>query len=86
MLMDSVLGFGGIEIIENPHMVDKIRVRRHKKKRIDKKWLKRYGYRYVPQKQFLMMKETTGRIKVFAHPKYAEEIRTALEIERMMKK
>jgi hypothetical protein len=25
----------------------KVRVRRHKKRRIDKKWLKRYGYHYV---------------------------------------
>jgi hypothetical protein len=40
----------GYRFIENPHMVDKIQNRTHRKSRINKKWANRYGYTIIPKK------------------------------------
>jgi hypothetical protein len=37
----------GMQIIVTDAITKKVRRRTHKKKRIDKKWLKRYGYKEV---------------------------------------
>lgn len=39
--------FLGMRIIVTDFITKTVRVRTHKKKRIDKKWLKRYGYKCV---------------------------------------
>lgn len=54
----------GYAIIESEHCVDPVRSRKHKKRRIDKKWLKRYGYKYVPKKEIYI---TTDRM-IIGHP------------------
>ena len=43
---------GGIAIILNENLTEDTAVpaRRHKKRRIQKKWLKRYGYRKAPDR------------------------------------
>lgn len=38
----------GYQIIEVPYMMDIVQARTHKKKRINKKWRKRYGVKEVP--------------------------------------
>ncbi len=38
----------GIEIVITDCITKDIQRRKHKKRRIDKKWLKRYGYKCVP--------------------------------------
>lgn len=61
------LAFGqlfGLKIIENVHMVDQIQVKTHKKKRINKKWRKRYGLRNVPKKEVYMLNQNT----IVGHP------------------
>lgn len=37
----------GFPIIINNHITKSIRRRKHKKKRVDKKWRKRYGYKEI---------------------------------------
>lgn len=39
--------FNGMPIIISNYITKKVRCRTHKKRRIDKKWLKRYGYKDV---------------------------------------
>jgi len=43
----------GIQVVESKYITDKKQIRRHKSKRINKKWNKRYGCRYidVPKKE-----------------------------------
>lgn len=38
----------GMEIVITECLTKDIQRRTHKKRRINKKWLKRYGYKYVP--------------------------------------
>ena len=47
LTMTSIEIFGGRKIIITDAITKKVRKRTHKKKRIDKKWLKRYGYKEV---------------------------------------
>lgn len=60
----------GYKIISDIHMVDMVRVRTHKKKRIDKKWLKRYGWKSVPKKDVLIMNGNT----IVAHPSIVSQL------------
>lgn len=39
--------YNGIPIVVTDAIIKKVRSRTHRKKRIDKKWLKRYGYKKV---------------------------------------
>lgn len=39
--------FNGMPIIISNYLTKRVRCRTHKKRRIDKKWLKRYGYKEV---------------------------------------
>jgi hypothetical protein len=39
--------FCGIEIITVPYPTIKIQAKTHRKRRINKKWLKRYGYKTI---------------------------------------
>lgn len=41
----------GTQIIIDNRITKKVRCRKHKKRRIDKKWLKRYGYKEVPDNE-----------------------------------
>lgn len=68
--------YNGIPIVITDAITKKIRCRIHRKKRIDKKWLKRYGYKevedhskilfikntlYMSQKNFDRLKEELAR-------------------------
>lgn len=44
----SISQFFGSEIIITKHITKTVQARCHKKRRINKKWLKRYGYKSVP--------------------------------------
>lgn len=64
-------GFYGYELISVDDVFSKkVRVKTHKKKRIDKKWLKRYGYKRVPTNEIYV----TADHKIFAHSKMIEAI------------
>ena len=51
----SVTDFGGMEIIITEHITKDIQKRKHKKRRINKKYLKRYGYKCVPDNDKIIM-------------------------------
>ena len=40
--------FNGMPIVITDAITKKVRCRTHRKKRVDKKWLKRYGYKELP--------------------------------------
>ena len=56
MTIDDIRLYPGIRVIETNAITKKIQRRTHHKKRINKKWLKRYGYRIIPddEKVFLI--------------------------------
>lgn len=58
------------------HWVQK---RRHKKKRINKKWLKRFGMINVPNGNQVVVDELHGR--VFMHPDTWEKLKKQIEME-----
>jgi hypothetical protein len=47
--MDNMLNeYCGYRLIETTYITKKVQARTHRKKRINKKWLKRYEYKDVP--------------------------------------
>lgn len=48
-----------------------VRVKTHKKKRIDKKWRKRYGYKRVPKNVFYIDKVNRN---IYGHSKYIDAV------------
>ena len=54
----------GYTIMESEYCVDRVRARKHRKKRIDKKWHKRYGYKDIPKKEVYI---TADRV-IIGHP------------------
>lgn len=75
MLYDSINSLMGYRLIETNVLTKKVQARTHKKKRINKKWMKRYGFKEVPD---------YGRVVVangciLAHPKTIEKIKDAVD-------
>lgn len=66
--------FGGFRLVENPHLVVCHQRRKHKKKRINKKWMKRYGMVEEPLKDFYMADNM-----IIAHPAVIAKIKAALD-------
>ena len=62
-LNEFAANFMGYRLIESPFLGDKVQARKHKKKRINKKWRKRYGFKVVPWKKVFI---TDG--KIYGHP------------------
>lgn len=58
-----MLTLHGKQVILNNHMVIKTQVRKHRKKRINKKWAKKYGFTVTPQKDVFVMGNT-----IIMHP------------------
>lgn len=71
--------FMGYHLIEAPSMVDRRQRRRHKKKRINKKWAKRYGFSETPSTQILI-----GDGKIIAHPSVIRKIKDNIAIEEQL--
>ena len=63
----------GYQIICVPHMADKVQTRTHKKKRINKKWRKRYGVKEIPWNKFYI----EGN-RIYCHPKIAEKVKAEI--------
>lgn len=74
--MNDYTLFDGYQLIEVSYMADRVQARKHKKKRINKKWLKRYGMKDIPWKKFLV---TDGRI--YGHPKMIEKIKMEMALK-----
>ena len=67
--MNNYTLFEGYQLISTPCMADIVQTRKHKKKRINKKWRKRYGVKEVPWNKFYIFDD-----KIFGHPKMIEKI------------
>lgn len=63
----------GYKFIESLVMVDKIQKRRHKKWRINKKWIKRYGFIEIPKKDVYIMGKN-----IIGHPIVIDVIKKEL--------
>lgn len=74
-IIDSFMGF---KIIATEACCDYVQARRHKKKRINKKWLKRYGKKYVPKKE-IVITNVCGERMILCHPKYWDKFQHILE-------
>lgn len=67
---DFAKEFCGLRLIETTAITKTVQRRTHKKRRINKKWAKRYGYREVPDTKKIVL--VGGHI--YAHPTLAEKI------------
>ena len=68
--IDSIFGY---QLIEVSFMCDKVQARTHKKRRINKKWRKRYGVKEVPWNKIIICDH-----KIYCHPNMAEKIKTEI--------
>ena len=77
--MESIM-HSGIKVVTTDLMRVWVQARTHKKARINKKWLKRYGYKQVPDMSTIRIADVPGMGKVlFCHQKLYEKIKGALE-------
>lgn len=70
-MVDEFLGY---LIVEAPCMRDLVQARRHKKKRINKKWRKRYGMKSVPWKKFLIHDRV-----IYGHPEWIDKLKECMK-------
>jgi hypothetical protein len=61
----------GMPVVESPFMVIKTQIKRHRKKRINKKWAKKYGFCFKPMPDVYI---SAGRI--IGHPLTISKILT----------
>ena len=79
MLYDSINHLMGFSLIESDAIVKKVQVRTHKKKRINKKWLKRYGFKEVPDYDTIYVGTPMGEKYIIAQPKTIKRIKESLK-------
>ena len=70
MLYSSMDYFNGFKLIGTDFIVKKIQARKHKKKRINKKWLKKYGYKDIPDYEQIIVVDGC----IFAQPRTIEKL------------
>lgn len=56
--------YGGFHLVANPLMVERVQRKTHRKKRINKKWRKRYGFVEKPSTTCYLF----GTNTIIAHP------------------
>lgn len=61
--------YNGIPVFVSKGIVKSVQKRKHKKKRINKKWKKKYGLKEVPCTVF------ADAIGIFMHPKIYEKVK-----------
>lgn len=71
--------FNGYTVFASEACADTVQARRHRKKRINKKWLKRYGTKTVPWNKVIV----TADRKMIMHPKIYEALAAELMIEKI---
>ena len=79
MLYHEAYDFRGYRLIEAPFMHDKVQAKKHKKKRINKKWLKRYGLKEIPWTKLVI----TARGHIYGHPKMIARIKEEMKLKGM---
>ena len=69
--------FEGYPLYATTYCADLVQARKHKKKRINKKWLKRYGMRAVPWKKFFLFDG-----KIYGHPTMIDKLIEGIKIQQ----
>lgn len=78
--MEQKYSWCGIRIIVTEDCGTFVPRRKNKKRRIQKKWLKRYGKVFKPSSALVFAK-LNGADMFFCHPKYWDKYKKILEIE-----
>ena len=68
----------GIKVFVDENCGTFVARRKHKKKRIAKKWLKKYGKIFEPSSALVIAK-LNGEYVIFCHPKYWNKYKIILE-------
>ena len=79
--MNNYTLFNAYPLIEVPCMADTVQARTHKKKRINKKWRKRYGAKEIPWKKIIV----TNDGKIYGHPQMIEAIKAEIALKEYLK-
>lgn len=66
--------YNGYPIVVTDKITEKVRCRIHRKKRIDKKWLKRYGYKVVPDNSSILLIKGTLYMSQKVYDRLQEEL------------
>lgn len=71
----------GVPLIVSEHCTSDewVQARPHRKKRINKKWLKRYGRIHPPLQGMIMAKMGERRTVIYCHPRFFKKFRKLLE-------
>ena len=80
-MLNSLIGFSSWRIVVIPEPTATIQARTHRKKRIDKKWRKRYGFKtiiakYDKGKMFVNEREMIA----YCYPHHEAELRRQLQV------
>lgn len=78
-MYEGAIHFNGYRLVEAPFMCDKVQARKHKKKRINKKWRKRYGMKEIPWTKIFVL----GNNAIYAHPKMIERLIEEMKLKGM---
>lgn len=70
----------GMQIIVSNNITKEVRARKHKKRRIDKKWLKKYGYKHVPDNNKILHIDDC----LFMTQKCYDKIKCQLEVKEYL--
>lgn len=69
----------GMRVWPSSYYQKQVQARRHRKKRINKKWLKKYGYTWVPNLDAVHVADVPGYGKVLiCHPKMVDKLEAAI--------
>lgn len=77
--MDGTIDrFLGCKIVASKSCCDYVQARKNKNRRINKKWLKKYGKKYVPYKG-VVVANLCGDNVILCHPKYWDRFQQILK-------
>ena len=79
MLYDLTNYYMGYRLIETDILTKKVQIKTHKKKRINKKWMKKYGFKEVPDYGKIVVADKN----ILAHPKTIEKIKECIDKMRL---
>lgn len=70
----------GMQIIVSNSITKEVRARKHKKRRIDKKWLKKYGYKHIPDNNKILHIENS----LYMTQKCYDKIKDQFEVKEYL--
>ena len=71
----------GIEVFVTESCGTFVARRKHKKRRIAKKWLKKYGKTFEPCRS-LIIANLNGKNAFFCHPKYWDKLKKIMKLDK----